>query len=188
MGAYKYIKKLWQKPKQIEGHRDRLVEWRQQPVTVRLEKPTRLDRARELGYKAKQGFLIVRQRVGRGGHTREQFAGGRRSKKFTNKQVLHLSYQSIAERRANAKYKNCEVLASYWVAKDGKNYWYEVILVDRNHPVIVKDPKLNWISQARGRAFRGKTNSQRKTRGLRRKGIGAEKVRPSLRANKGKLH
>ncbi|KKT75754.1 MAG: 50S ribosomal protein L15e, partial [Candidatus Peregrinibacteria bacterium GW2011_GWA2_44_7] len=42
---------------------------RKEPVTLVLEHPTRLDRARSLGYKAKQGCIVARQRVGRGGHT-----------------------------------------------------------------------------------------------------------------------
>ncbi len=40
--------------------RERVVEWRKQNTITRLERPTRIDRARTLGYKAKQGIIIVR--------------------------------------------------------------------------------------------------------------------------------
>lgn len=182
MGVYKYLKEMWQKPQTNK----RIVAWRKEPVTVRLEHPTRLDRARALGYKAKQGFFIVRQRVNRGPHVRSKPAGGRRSRNTGRIMNLNLNYQAIAERRASQKYVNCEVLNSYFVAKDGTQAWYEVILVDPSHPIIKKD--MPWISQTRGRAERGLTSANRKSRGLRKKGIGAEKVRPSLRANKGRLH
>ena len=190
MGYLKYIKKLWLKPKAEykETYKANMVQWRKEPVTVRIEHPTRIDRARELGFKAKQGFVVVRQRVKRGGKMRQQFAGGRRSKNFSRKHVVHLNYQTVAERRANRKYVNCEVLNSYWVGKDGLSYWYEVILVDKHHPVVKTNKDLKWITNANGRAFRGQTSAQRKSRGLYNKGKGAEKVRPSLRANDGKLH
>ncbi len=190
MGLYKYIKDLWKNPKKNmgEAYHQHLIQWRKEPSTSRLSYPTRVDRARELGYKAKQGYFIVRQRVSRGGSLNKKPAGGRRSKNFSRSMTLHLNAQSIAERRANRVYKNCEVLNSYWVGEDGDNKWYEIIFVDRTHPNIYKDPKMNWISLARGRAYRGKTSANRKSRGLRKKGVGTEKVRPSKKANSGRLH
>jgi large subunit ribosomal protein L15e len=190
MGVFKYIQKLWKNPRKNLGkvYTEHIKQWRNEPVTVRLDYPTRLDRARALGYKAKQGFIMVRQRVKRGGHMDEKRAGGRRSKNFSRNMVLNQSYQQVAEQRACKKFPNCEVLNSYPVGKDGTNGWYEVILIDVSHPVIKQDKNINWIVNDKGRAFRGKTSAARKTRGLRRKGIGAEKVRPSLRANKGRLH
>ena len=190
MGVYKYIKNLWKKPQETmsEEYKAKLVQWRKDASTTRIEHPTRLDRARELGYKAKQGFLIVRQRVARGGSLNKKHAGGRRSRNFSRKMNLNISYQVIAERRAVRGYKNCEVLNSYWVGEDGSNKWYDVILVDRTHPVIVQDPKLNWISLQKGRTHRGITSANRKSRGLRKKGIGSEKTRPSRNANHGRNH
>ena len=94
-----------------------------------------------------------------------------------------MNYQAIAEQRANKKYVNCEVLNSYYVAEDGQHMWYEVILIDRAHPQITSDTDLNWISYKTGRAFRGLTSAGRKHRGLRNKGKGAEKLRPSRTAN-----
>ncbi len=178
MGIYKYIKDAW--PKQ--DTRKLLEKWRKEPATIRIEKPTRLDRARSQGYRAKQGILVVRQRVKRGGRMREKPAGGRRPKRATRRKTLKLNYQTVAEQRANKKYPNCEVLNSYFVGKDGNNYWYEVILIDRAHPAILADPFLSKIARQRGRVFRGLTSSAKRTRGLFRKGIGAEKIRPSKSA------
>lgn len=178
---YKYIRNIWKKPKANLGEewKKRLMKWRKDPVTLRIEKPTRLDKARNLGYKAKEGFIIVRQRVIRGGRMRPQVAGGRRPKTSRQSLVLDMNYQHVAEVRAATKYKNCEVLNSYYVAQDGKNYWYEVILVDKSNPNIKKDKDINWIAekQHKRRAFRGLTSAARKSRGLRRKGKGAEKAR-----------
>ncbi len=183
MGLYQYIKNTWKKPKKNLGDlwQQRLIEWRREPTTVRLNHPTRLDRARELGYRAKQGFIVVRQRVSRGGHRNEKIAGGRKPSRFGVRMNLDQNYRWICEQRAARKYPNCEVLNSYWVAQDGKFYWYEIILVDKAHPAILKDKTVRWTAfpQNRRRVFRGLTSAGRKSRGLRRKGIGAEKIRPS---------
>ncbi|MBT5023342.1 50S ribosomal protein L15e [Candidatus Woesearchaeota archaeon] len=188
MGYLKYVKELWKKPKANipELWRERLIKWRREPVTVRIERPTRLDRARSLGYKAKQGIILIRQRVNRGGRMRPKFAGGRRPKAMRRLKILGVNYQRVAEERVQKKYPNCNVINSYWVAKDGKYHWHEVILVDTAHPQIVKDKNLKWATkpgQAR-RVTRGLTSAGRKSRGLRNKGKGAEKIRPGLRANK----
>jgi len=182
MGTYKYVRELWKKPKKNLSKlwNERLIKWRQEPSTVRIERPTRIDRARSLGYKAKQGFIVVRQKVVRGGHMRPKaIMGGRRPKHARRRMVLEKSYKQIAEERVNKKYPNCEVLNSYWVCKDGTYYWYEVILVDKAHPAISKDKDISWITekQHKGRVYRGLTSAARKSRGLRRKGTGAEKVR-----------
>jgi large subunit ribosomal protein L15e len=181
MGMYKYIRQNWNKPdeKMIEVYKKRLVEWRKQPVTLRIERPTRLDRARALGYKAKQGYVLIRQRVERGGRKRENIRGGRRPKHNRQLKILSMNYQHVAERRAAEKHINCEVLNSYFVGKDEHSFWYEIILVDKNHPSILADDRINWIANPKntGRVFRGLTSAARKSRGLRSKGKGAEKVR-----------
>ena len=97
--------------------------------------------------------------------------------------ILRKNYQLIAEERVSKKYRNCEVLNSYEVGNDGKNYWFEIILVERNHPNIVKQSQYAGIAKKQGRANRGLTSAGRKVRGLRHKGKGAEKARPSRRAN-----
>lgn len=185
MGYLKYVRDLWKKPKENLGGilTERIIKWRKEPVTVRLERPTRIDRARSLGYKAKQGYIIVRQRVDRGGRMRPNITGGRRPKHNRQRMVLDKNYRQVAEERASKQYVNCEVLNSYLVGKDGIYYWFEVILVDRAHPSIKADPRINWICSKKGRTQRGLTSAGRKSRGLRNKGKGAEKLRPSRSAN-----
>jgi len=166
MSLYKYVREVWKKPKNSmpELLRQRLIEWRKGNSTVRIERPTRIDRARSLGYKAKQGFIIVRQRVIKGSHKRPMPKKGRRSKRYHSRKNLDLSYQTISEQRANKKYPNCEVLNSYFLAKDGRYYWYEVILIDRAHPVIKADKNIRWICKEKGRVNRGLTSSAKKSR------------------------
>jgi len=188
--AYSYIARLWKRPKENLGKlwKERLIEWRKSESVVRIEKPTRLDRARSLGYKAKPGFVIVRVRVRRGGRKRPKRRTGRRSKRQTIRKTLKMNYRWVAEQRAARKYPNLEVLNSYWVGKDGMYYFYEVILVDPSHPSIKADKNINWIcsSKHKGRVFRGLTSAARKSRGLRKKGKRATKVRPSVRAHERK--
>ena len=109
---------------------------------------------------------------------------GRRSKHSRRALILGKSYKQIAEERANKHFPNCEVLNSYWVAQDGKHYWFEIILIDKANPAILADKDINWITQKQHtrRVYRGLTSTARKSRGLRHKGKGAEKIRPSLRA------
>ncbi len=186
MGFYKYVRKMWKKPRENlqDIWRQRLIRWRKEPVTVRLVYPTRVDRARSLGYKAKQGYLIVRQKILRGGHVKTKESFRKRRPKRRKKRVdLDKSYQNIAEERCNRKYPNCEVLNSYWVASDGKYHWFEIILVDKAHPVIKKDRNIKWITKKKRRAARGLTSAGKKSRGLRNKGKGAEKLRPSRTSN-----
>ncbi|MFW6230479.1 MAG: 50S ribosomal protein L15e [Nanoarchaeota archaeon] len=187
MGLYNYVKELWKKPlnNNKENYRELLLKVRREPVTVRLERPTRLDRARSLGYKAKQGIFIVRQRVSKGGHRRPTIRKGRRSKHSGQTMALNKSYMQIAEERVARKYKNCEILNSYYVCEDGSYKWFEVIVVDKDHPAIIKDKQLGFLHNRnqKGRVFRGQTSAGKKSRGLRNKGKGAEKARPSKRAN-----
>ena len=192
MSVYKYVRQIWKRPKDSLGDlwKARLQEWRRDPVTLRILRPTRIDRARSLGYRAKQGIIVVRQRISRGGRMRPKFKAGRSPSKYRRNKIVSMSHKTIAERRANQKYVNCEVLNSYYVAEDGMYKWYEVILVDKSHPAIKKDKTLSWITKPAhtSRAFRGLTSAARKSRGLHKKGKGAEKIRPSLRANMRRAH
>ena len=185
MGLYQHIRDIWKNPKENLGSlwQQRLVQWRREETTVRIERPTRLDRARSLGYKAKPGFVIVRQRVNRGGRQNPQVRHPRRPKAMSRRKDLTLNYQGVAEQRANKKYPNCEVLNSYHVGEDGIHYWYEVILVDRMNPSVLSDHRISWIMEHKGRVNRGLTSAGRRARGLLNKGKGAEKLRPSLRAH-----
>ena len=163
MGFYKY---LHFNP---EGMQQQTIAWRKEPATVRLERPTRLDAARRLGYRAKPGIIVIRQRVDRGGRMRPQIRAGRRSKHSRRVKVLDQNYRGVAEGRTARKYPNMEVLNSYYVAKDSQHYWYEVILVDKENPAIRSDRQLGWLVNGthRRRVFRGKTFAARKSRGLR---------------------
>jgi len=185
MGMYQHLKQSWQAPKEELRNlwHQRIIQWRREPTTIRLERPTRLDRARSLGYKAKPGFVVIRQRVNRGGRQKPQIRHPRRPKAMSRRKDLTMSYQAVAENRAVQKYPNCEVLNSYYAGEDGLHYWYEVILVDRSNPSILADSRISWIFSHKGRSERGLTSAGRRARGLLNKGKGAEKIRPSLRAH-----
>jgi len=180
MGAYKYISKLFRKHDR-SLLRERLIEWRKSGNAVRVEKPLNIVRARTLGYKAKKGYILIRIRLLRGGRKRPQIKKGRRPKAMRRKKIVGKSYQWIAEERANKKYKNCEVIGSYQLAKDGQYYYYEVILGDRE--ILKKYKGTEYLDHTKGKVFRGLTSAGRKSRGLRGKGKGHEKNRPSLRAH-----
>lgn len=187
MALYKYVKNTWQdQSKEFSSfQKKRLTQWRAENTTVRIERPTRIDRARSLGYRAKPGVIIVRQRVERGGRMRPSIRSGRRTAHNYQQKNLTKNYQQIAEERANESFENCEVLNSYFVGQDGVYTWYEVILLDRNHPAVLADPVYKDIVAKTGRTYRGLTSAGRKGRGMRNKGFGAEKIRPSVRANSG---
>jgi large subunit ribosomal protein L15e len=149
-GAYAYLSQLWRgagKNSALkEALRQRLIRWRKGPAIARVERPTKLPRARALGWKAKQGYVVVRVRVPRGGFKRRRPRGGRRQKRMGVKKVTGAKgIRQIAEERAARKFPNLEVLNSYEVAADGRYRWFEVILVDPHHPAILKDPEINWI-------------------------------------------
>jgi large subunit ribosomal protein L15e len=185
----KTLRELWKRPEESLGKdwNRILIDLRREPVMTRVAKPTRIDRARSLGYKAKKGNVVVRVKIGKG--KRKTPDRGRRrpaasGRFFTPGQ----SHQAIAEQRVARRYPNLEVMNSYMLAEDGKSKWYEVICLDPDSPSVSKDKERKWITekQHKGRAYRGKTSAARKSRGLRKKGIGAEKLRPSLNARKGR--
>jgi len=185
MGYYKYVRDAWKSPKKSyvkELMRERMPKWRKQNVITRIERPTRPDRARALGYKAKPGFIVVRTRVRRGGRRKERPSTHRKPKGMgVRKVTMRKNLQWIAEERTAKKYPNMEVLNSYWVAQDGRHKYFEVILVDPHHPAIRNDPELSWVQNQRKRALRGKTSAAKKGRGLQSKGKGTEKMRPKKR-------
>ncbi len=162
MSFYKYLRAAEKKG----IYKPKLVEWRRQNVAARIDKPTRLDRARALGYKAKQGYVVVRTRISKGGRMRPKIRKGRGPSKMGRRFTPAQSLQAIAEKRVARKYPNLELLNSYYVGEDGKQKFYEAILVDPNHPAIKGDPKINWIARQRKRVFRGLTSAARKSRGL----------------------
>ncbi|MEM4648013.1 MAG: 50S ribosomal protein L15e [Candidatus Pacearchaeota archaeon] len=163
-GVYHYLSQTWREGKfEID-----LIKLRKEPSLILLKRPTRIDKARRLGYKAKPGIYIARVKLKRGGHKRPRPRSGRKPSRLHTRKNLRMNYRWIAEQRA-ARKTGLEVLNSYFLAKDGKYYWYEVILVDRENPAIKADKNLKWITsnKHKGRAFRGLTSAAKKARGLR---------------------
>ena len=64
-GLYHYLRQAWKKPNPVRL-RELMTQWRSEQSVLKIENPTRLDRARALGYKAKKGIIIARVRVPRG--------------------------------------------------------------------------------------------------------------------------
>ncbi|OYT27717.1 MAG: 50S ribosomal protein L15e [Candidatus Altiarchaeales archaeon ex4484_96] len=197
MGYQKYLSELYadigskyrspQHPEVRALFVERKKKWRKGPSVVRASKPTRIDKARKYGFKAKGGFVVARVRIKKGVTGRSRPKKGRRPKRAGQLKITpSKSKQRIAEERAQRRYSNMEVLGSYWLWEDGQYRWFEVVLVDPSLPCIKSDKDVNWVTQKqhRSRVHRGLTPAGRKERGLSRKGVGAEKVRPSIRANK----
>jgi len=190
MGAYRYLQELW-KRKQSDllrfVLRIRTWEFRQLPAVHRASRPSRPDKARRMGYKAKQGYVIFRSRIRRGGRKRHAPKGIVYGKP-KHQGICHLKptqkLQAFAERRAGKIASNLRVLNSYWAGEDATYKYFEVIMVDPNHNAIRNDPRINWICQSKHnhRESRGLTSNQTKSRGLG-KGSAHNKAGPSRRAN-----
>ena len=191
MGAYKYLEELWRK-KQSDllrfVLRVRTWEYRQLPVIHKVNRPSRNDKARKIGYKAKQGYVIYRIRVRRGGRKKPVQKGcvyGKPVNQGIRKLKKERTHKSVAEERVGRKCSNLRVLNSYWVGQDASFKFYEVILVDPNHKAIRRDPRINWICSSKHghRELRGLTATGKKARGLLKKGNSAIKARPSRRSD-----
>ncbi|KAF5840117.1 ribosomal protein L15e [Dunaliella salina] len=186
-----YVEELWKK-KQSDVLRFllrmRCWEYRQLPAIMRVTHPSRPDKARRMGFKAKQGFVVYRARVRRGGR-KKPVKGGMVCGKPTNQGVTQLkptrNLRSVAEERVGRKCGALRVMNSYWVNEDSTFKYFEVITVDPAHPAIRNDPRANWLCAPtqKHRELRGLTSAGKSYRGLRAKGHLANKVRPSKRAN-----
>ncbi|CAD6579618.1 MAG: 60S ribosomal protein L15 [Cyphobasidiales sp. Tagirdzhanova-0007] len=149
----------------------RCWELRQQNVIHRASRPSRPDKARRLGYKAKQGMCVYRVRVRRG-NRKKQVPKGATFGKPTNQGVNQLKFQrslkSVAEERVARRCGGLRVLNSYWINQDGVYKYFEVILVDPSHKAIRRDPRINWICDAvhKRRETRGLTAAGKKSRGI----------------------
>ncbi|MFB6124791.1 MAG: 50S ribosomal protein L15e [Halanaeroarchaeum sp.] len=182
---YSHIRDAWKNPgdgKLAELQWQRKQEWRTEGAIERIERPTRLDKARDLGYKAKQGVVLARLSVRKGTARKSRHKAGRRTKRQgVNRIGRSKNLQRIAEERATRKHPNLRVVNSYWVGEDGSQKWFEVIMYDPEHPAIENDPDLNWICDPsqENRALRGLTSAGDRGRGLRTRGTGAEHTRPS---------
>merc|ERR1712146_336728 len=166
----------------------RAWELRQLPTIHRATRPTRPDKAHRLGYKAKQGYVVFRVRVHRGGRKRPvhkgQVYGKPRNAGITALKARR-SLRSVAEERAARRCGGLRVLNSYWVNQDATFKYFEIIMVDPAHKAIRRDPRINWIVNPthKHRELRGITSAGRANRGLRSKAHGAAKRKPSMRAN-----
>ena len=103
MGVYKYLEELWRK-KQSDLLRFllrvRCWQYRQLTSVHRASRPTRPDKARRLGYKAKQGYVIYRVRVRRGGRKKPVSKGivyGKPKNVGINQLKFQRSLRSVAE-------------------------------------------------------------------------------------------
>lgn len=191
MGAYKYLEEIWKK-KQSDLMRFvlrmRTWEYRQLPAIHRCSRPSRPEKARKLGYKAKQGFVVYRVRVRRGGRKKPVRKGIVHGKPKSQGVVGLKNYKNlraIAEQRVGKKLQGLRVLNSYWVGQDATYKFYEVILVDTAHKAIRRDPKINWICRNvfKRREERGLTAAGKRYRGLTVRGLNDNKNRPSRRNN-----
>ncbi|MBS3074246.1 50S ribosomal protein L15e [Candidatus Pacearchaeota archaeon] len=162
MGIYKHLHNSFKE----NQDKSKLILWRKQDAVKKIENPSNLRRAHTLGYKAKQGFILARTRIKKGGRRRQSLRRGRKPTGFGVFFTTKQNKQAIAEKRAVRKFPNLEVLNSYKVGEDGKYHFFEVIMVDKNHSVIKKDRSINWIVSQRRRAFRGLTSAGKKSRGL----------------------
>ena len=123
--------------------REKAILWRKQNAMIRIVKPSRISRARRLGYKAKQGIVVVRMRVGTGGMRKQRPRGGRRPKHLGVTRIkAAVSMKQVAERRVLERYRNMKLLGSYFLYKDGMYYWFEIILADPSHKRIAKDKEI----------------------------------------------
>merc|ERR1712045_26128 len=151
MGAYKYMQELYRK-KQCDVmrflQRVRCWQYRQLSTIHRASRPTRPDKARRLGYRAKQGYVIYRIRIRRGGRKRPVPKGatyGKPTNQGVNSLKNQRSHQAIAEERVGRRCKALRVLSSYWVGQDSTYKYYEVVMIDPMHKAIRRDPKINWL-------------------------------------------
>ncbi|KAF7713817.1 Uncharacterized protein PECH_005826 [Penicillium ucsense] len=174
MGALKYVEEI-QKKKQSDVIRFllrvRCWELRQLNVIHRASRPSRPDKARRLGYKAKQGYVVYRVRVRRGGRKRPAPKGATYGKP-TNQGINQLKYQralrATAEERVGRRCANLRVLNSYWINQDSTYKYFEVICVDPQHKAIRRDARINWICNPvhKHREARGLTATGKKSRGI----------------------
>merc|ERR1711953_1657792 len=174
MGAYKYQQELWRK-KQSDTmkHILRVRAWhyRHLPSIHRAVTPTRPAKARQMGYKAKQGFSVFRVRVRRGCRKRLAPKGATYGKPV-NEGVNHLKFQrriqSVAEERVGKALGGLRVMNSYWVGQDSTYKYFEVIMVGPNHNAIRNNPKLQWVTKGvqKHREMRGLTSAGKRSRGI----------------------
>lgn len=172
-GTYHYLHEAHEKHKQDAkvALKQKVVAWRISETVSRVENPTRPDRAHALGYRAKQGFIIVRVKQRKGGRRRPLY--GRRGRKPRKAGLVHFTHGKslkwIAEEKAWRKFRNMEVLNSYLAGEDGQYEYYEVILADPSSSAVAFGKDSRWMADPsnRHRVLKGLTSSGKKARGLK---------------------
>jgi large subunit ribosomal protein L15e len=168
MGSYKHIRStiIGQYKERPQEYRERLMRWAAEGTAVRVQRPTNIARARKLGYKAKQGVLVVRVKISKGRSKRRQPSGGRKPSKSGRYYTRAKSMQAIAEERASKKFTNTEVLNSYFVGDSGTHSYYEIIMLDRSSPSVRADSSYSRVIARKNRVAAGRTAAGRRHRGL----------------------
>uniref|UniRef100_A0A2K6JTH6 Ribosomal protein L15 n=1 Tax=Rhinopithecus bieti TaxID=61621 RepID=A0A2K6JTH6_RHIBE len=121
---------------------------------------TRPDKARQLGYKAKQVYVIYRIRVCHG------VPKGATHSKPVHLGVNHLQF--VAKERAGCHCGALRVLNSYWVGEDSTYKFFEVILIGPFHKAIRRNPDTQWITKPvhKHREMHGLPSAGPKSHGL----------------------
>lgn len=113
----------------VQRYRSRLTEWRNQNTVVRAAKPTRIERARALGYREDGTCYVARVRVTKGTPFHSRPRAGRRPKKMGIRKITYaITDRRVAENRALRKFRNLKLLGSYLAGEDGRFKWFEIIL------------------------------------------------------------
>merc|ERR1712039_745464 len=152
---------------------------RQLPAIVPLTKPSRIDKARKMGYKRKKGYLVYRVRVRRGNNNKNIPRGkiqGKPSTQGVSQIKPKRNLRVVAEGRVGQKCGGLRVMNSYWVNQDSTYKYFEKIR---------DDPRINWIcdpTQAH-REKHGLTSAGRSAKGISGKGHLYAKARPSKHAS-----
>merc|ERR1712216_768962 len=110
MVAYTFINQLWRK-KQSDVMsfllQIRAWEYRNLPSIYRIKKPSRPEKARQVGYKSKQGFIVYRVRVRRGDRKRQVPKGITSG----NQKIMELIKKNIQEINDRLQRKDLEKFA-----------------------------------------------------------------------------
>merc|ERR1711978_400858 len=169
-----YQNELWRKKQSdVMKYILRLRSWhfRQLPAIHRASRPSRPEKARLMGYKAKQCYVVYRVRVRRGCRKRLAPKGatyGKPVHEGVNQLKFQRRIQSVAEERAGKAMGGLRVVNSYWAAEDSTYKYYEVVMVDPQHKVIRRDADMQWITQPvhKHRECKGLTSAGKKSRGV----------------------
>ncbi|OIO27400.1 hypothetical protein AUJ16_03620 [Candidatus Micrarchaeota archaeon CG1_02_60_51] len=130
MGLHEYAVKSFAESSRnrSDAYRKRVSAWRKGKTIQRVEKPLNPLRARELGYKAKKGFFVIRVRTKRGKRVRNSADLGRKPGKNRKRENPGKPWKWFAERKALRSHKNAELIGSYLAGEDGVYKFFEVLM------------------------------------------------------------